>query len=72
MDIRYSDNKLKALHQSHPKLWHFLIVQKGLGERLFKLKLALDDRDNQSFSQERMEKHVKMLTKLRPCYFDQL
>jgi 3'-phosphoadenosine 5'-phosphosulfate sulfotransferase (PAPS reductase)/FAD synthetase len=43
MDFRFPDNKLRILRQSHPKLWQFLIVNKGLGKRILALKLALED-----------------------------
>ena len=43
MDFRFPDNKLGILRQSHPKLWQFLIVNKGLGKRILALKLALED-----------------------------
>ena len=43
MDFRFPDNKLGILRQSHPKLWQFLIVDRGLGKRILALKLALAD-----------------------------
>ena len=72
MDFHYEDNKLSLLHKSHPKLWHFLVVDKGLGKRIIALKLALD-KDGQSENvYENLDKYVDMLVERRPCYFDRL
>lgn len=70
MDIRFKDNKLKILRKSHPKLWKFLILKKGLGKRLLALKLVLNDKeitklaDNNSYIEQIIEK--------RPCFFDSI
>lgn len=72
MDIRFPDNKLKALHHSHPKLWEFLIVEKGLGKRLLALKLSLNDEEITYTSLETMDSYIKMLIEKMPCYFDTL
>lgn len=69
MDIKFSDSKLSILRQSHPKLWRFLLVDKGLAERILKLKLALEDEeasDHESWLQGRIESLVAQ----RPCFFD--
>ena len=72
MDIRFPDNKLKTLRLSHPKLWHFLIVEKGLGKRLVALKLALNEEGNSSLPEGRLDQNIKTLVEQRPCYFDHL
>jgi len=71
MDIRFPDNKLKALRQSHPKLWRFLIVDKGLGERIIRLKHALSD-DGQSELGENLWADVERLVEEQPGYFEEL
>ena len=45
MDFRFADSKLSLLRQSHPKLWRFLLIDKGLGKRILVLKLALEDEE---------------------------
>lgn len=72
MDFRYSDNKLKALRLSHPKLWNLIIVKKGLGKRLIALKLALNEEEHEAFTEERLDRNVTWLIQQRPCYFDSL
>lgn len=72
MDIRFPDNKLRALRLSHPKLWHFLIVNKGLGRRLLALKMALSDDKNIIPSESWLDQNIKMLVEQNPCYFDRI
>jgi len=71
MDIRFADNKLKVLRQSHPKLWRFLIVDKGLGERIIALKLALSTDGQPQFAGS-LRSYAERLVEQRPCYFDTL
>lgn len=69
MDFRFPDSKLSLLRQSHPKLWRFLLVDKGLGKRILVLKIALEDEeasDHESYLQDRIESLVAQ----RPCFFD--
>lgn len=68
MDIKFKGNKLSVLRRSHPRLWHFLMVDKGLGKELMKLKLCLDN------GQMNMDQllDVEDLLRIRPCYFDRL
>ncbi len=68
MDIKFKDNHLSVLRQTHPRLWRFLMVDKGLGKELMKLKLCLDD------GQMNIDHYVDVedLLRVRPCYFDRL
>lgn len=68
MDIGFKGNHLSRLRLSHPKLYHHLIVDRGLGKELIKIKLALRDGQADMFSGERIES----LLAQRPCYFDTL
>lgn len=68
MDIGIPGNHLSRLRVSHPKLWRFLIVDKGLGKELMKIKLALKDGQSDFYSREQ----VAHIVDLRPCYFDDL
>lgn len=67
MDIRFKDNHLSKLRLSHPKLWRFLVVNKGLGKELVKCKLALDDGQYNMFAQTW---DIEKLLEQRPCFFD--
>lgn len=65
MDFRFPDNKLRILRQSHPKLWQFLIVNKGLGKRILALKLALeDDGDTEDTRLESIYSHFETSSSL--------
>ena len=69
MDIAFENNHLATLRHSHPKLWRFLMVDKGLGEELLKIKLALRDGQGDLFS---ATWDVEELIEQRPCFFDRL
>jgi 3'-phosphoadenosine 5'-phosphosulfate sulfotransferase (PAPS reductase)/FAD synthetase len=69
MDIAFKNNHLAALRLSHPKLWRFLMIDKGLGEELLKIKLALNDGQANLFSSTWS---VEELLEQRPCFFDSL
>lgn len=68
MDIGFDGNHLSRLRVSHPKLWRHIIIDRGLGTELIKIKLALRDGQADMFSGYRIEK----LLEQRPCYFDML
>lgn len=68
MDIGIPGNHLSRLRLSHPKLYRFLMVDKGLGVELLKIKLALRDGQGDFFQDER----VAAILDQRPCYFDNL
>lgn len=67
MDIRFPDSKLSLLRKSHPKLWRFLLVDKGLGERILALKIALGKEEMPSRTAQH---YVRTLIEQRPCFFD--
>ena len=71
MDIGFPDNKLKALRNSHPKLWRFLIVDKGLGIRIIALKQALG-KDGESLLSGSLKSHVERLVEQQPQYFEEI
>ena len=71
MDIRFPDNKLKALRQSHPKLWRFLIIDKGLGVRIIALKSALSG-GGQPQTSVALQDYAKRLSEDQPHYFEQI
>lgn len=69
MDIKFPDNHYKALRQSHPKLWRHLMVDRGVGEMLVKIKLALNAGQYDLFAGTM---GVEQLIEARPCFFDRL
>ena len=69
MDIAHPDNHLATLRRTHPKLWRFLMIDKGLGEELVKIKLALNDGQMSLFFANRS---IEELLEQRPCFFDRL
>ena len=71
MDIGFPDNKLKALRKSHPKLWRFLIVEKGLGLRIIAVKRALS-KNGQSELPENLQSYVERLVEEQPQYFEEI
>ena len=68
MDIGIPGNHLSRLRLSHPKLWRFLMVEKGLGKELIKIKLAVRDGQADFYSKE----GIGHIIDVRPCYFDDL
>ena len=72
MDIGFPDNKLKALRQSHPKLWRFLIVDKGLGTRIIAIKRALSNDGESQQSLYNIQSYVEKLVEERPQYFEEI
>lgn len=71
MDIRFPDNKLRALRQSHPKLWQFIIVKKGLGARIIALKQALSN-DGNSQMVDNLQNSAEKLVVEQPDYFERI
>jgi len=67
MDFRFKGNKLSKLRLSHPKLWRFLILNKGLGKRIIALKRAF-----KSNVPEESDAVVNFLVELWPSFFDSI
>lgn len=69
MGIGFPDNHLALLRRTHPKLWRFLMIDKGLARELLKVKLALDDGQMNLFA---ATWDIEALLRQRPCFFDRL
>lgn len=67
MGIRFG--AFAELRRGHPKLFRFLMVDKGLGAELVKLKLALNDGQYNIWAQSWK---IEQLLDQRPCFFDKL
>lgn len=70
MDIRFNDNHLSIMRRTHPKAWHTLMVRKGLGQVLIKLRYALDDGQLDMF--EQYYGSVEEYLHHHPCVFDKI
>jgi len=71
MDYHFPDNKLRALRHSHPELWRFLILRKGLGKRLLALKSVLEDEESKRFIAS-FGDNVERIIEQCPWFFDSL
>jgi hypothetical protein len=71
MDLKYPDNHFKALRLSHPKLWKYLVNEKGIGEIILALKLGLTRQEMEERSPE-LQKEATALIESRPCFFDKI
>lgn len=69
MDLKFKDNHLRTLRQTHPKLWKFLMEKKEVGEVILALKLGLN-REEMDEQYEVLRKRVRYLIEERPCFFD--
>lgn len=70
MDIRFNDNHLSIMRHTHPKAWHMVMVQKGLGEVLFKLRYVIDNGQLDMFMSHYGS--IEAYLKERPCVFDKI
>jgi len=67
MDWGYPDSHLSRLRRSHPKLWRHLVVDRGLGQELLKLRLALTHGQADLFSATWT---IEELVEIYPGFFD--
>ncbi len=69
MDLRFPRNHLSIMRRTHPKAWRVLMVKKGLGEVLLRLRYELDDRQGDLFAERwNVEEYVEQV----PCVFDRV
>ena len=71
MDIRFPNNHLAIMRRTHPKAWETVMIRKGLGEVLIKLKLELSQQYD-LFEMLDQEWDVKKCIERLPCIFDQI
>lgn len=70
MDIAFPDNHLAIMRRTHPKAWQVLMLKKGLGEVLMKLRYSLDDHQFDMFEQHYGS--VSEYLEQFPCVFDKV
>lgn len=69
MDIRFPNNHLAIMRRTHPKAWRTLMVHKGLGKVLLKLRFALDNHQLDLFEESYdLEQYLEAF----PCVFDKV
>ncbi|HEY0068835.1 MAG TPA: phosphoadenosine phosphosulfate reductase family protein [Chloroflexia bacterium] len=66
--------QLERLRKSHPQLFDYLIVRRGMGRELLKAKLALraGNRDPEELEEYAETVDMKQFLAQRPCFFDSL
>lgn len=69
MDIRFKDNHLSIMRRTHPKIWEFLMIKKGLGKVLLSLRFAIQHHQFDMFSQMM---DVDAYLDRFPCVFDRI
>jgi 3'-phosphoadenosine 5'-phosphosulfate sulfotransferase (PAPS reductase)/FAD synthetase len=69
MDIRFPNNHLSIMRRTHPKAWRVLMINKGLGRVLMKLRFVFDDHQMDMFEEAwTTEEYLEHW----PCVFDKL
>lgn len=71
MDIRFPDNHLAIMRRTHPKIWHYLMVNRGLGKVLAQLRFVMSDGQIDMFMQ-RWGGSMEALLEQTPCVFDRI
>jgi len=72
MDIKFADNHLSIMRRTHPKAWRVLMVKKGLGDVLMKLRFALEDHQADMFVEQFGWGSVDEYLDRFPCVFDRM
>lgn len=72
MDIRFPDNHLAIMRRTHPKIWNFLMLKKGLGKVLMSLRFAIQEHQFDMFEQMYGYKNVQEYLERFPCVFDRI
>lgn len=69
MDLKFPDNHLSIMRRTHPKLWRFLMVKKGLGKVLMQLRFSIEEHQYDMFEQMY---NVESYLERFPCVFDRI
>ncbi len=69
MDLKFPDNHLAIMRRTHPKIWNFLIMKKGLGKVLMALRFAIEEHQYDMFEQMY---NVDSYLERFPCVFDRI
>lgn len=72
MDIKFPNNHLAIMRRTHPKIWRFLMVKKGLGKVLMSLRFAIQEHQFDMFEQHYGYKSVSEYLDRFPCVFDRI
>jgi 3'-phosphoadenosine 5'-phosphosulfate sulfotransferase (PAPS reductase)/FAD synthetase len=69
MDIRFPDNHLAIMRRTHPQIWKFLMIQKGLGKVLLSLRFAIEHHQYDLFASS---VNLDAYLERHPCFFDRI
>lgn len=69
MDIKFKDNHLSIMRRTHPQIWRFLMLKKGLGKVLLSLRFAVQHHQFDMFAQMT---DVNAYLDRFPCAFDRI
>ena len=72
MDLKFKHNHLSIMRRTHPKIWKFLMIKKGLGKVLMSLRFAIEEHQFDLFEQHYGYKDVNEYLERFPCVFDQM
>ena len=72
MDLKFEHNHLSIMRRTHPKIWNFLMIKKGLGKVLMSLRFAIDEHQFDMFEQMYGYKDVGEYLNRFPCVFDRI
>ena len=72
MDLRFPNNHLSIMRRTHPKIWRFLMIKKGLGKVLMSLRFAIEEHQFDIFEQMYGYKDVGEYLERFPCVFDRI
>ena len=72
MDLKFEHNHLSIMRRTHPQIWRFLMMKKGLGRVLMSLRFAIDEHQFDMFEQLYGYKDVGEYLDRFPCVFDRI
>lgn len=72
MDLKFPNNHLSIMRRTHPKIWKFLMVKKGMGKVLMALRFAIQEHQFDMFEQHYGYKDVGEYIDRFPCVFDRI
>ena len=72
MDLRFPNNHLSIMRRTHPKIWRFLMVKKGMGRVLMALRFAIQEHQFDMFEQHYGYKDVGEYLDRFPRVFDRI
>lgn len=72
MDIKFQHNHLSIMRRTHPKIWKFLMITKGLGSVLMSLRYSIQAHQMDMFEQQYGYNSLAEYLDRFPCVFDRI